>query len=706
MPSSAGNSLSIFSLLDVFRRRRIFVIAPTIGLTVAFGIFAHYQRDRYRGTAIIAAEQTTPPEYLRHVAPPALDIREHLFTIREVLFSDQVLQQAAKATKRYRNIEADLRPQQIEEFRQELNSQADFIKVENEHTFTLTYDSQDRYEAMNVTNKLAEAFVKAASAKHEEKTDDAAKVIDDELDSLTNRIQNESKKIHDYKTTAVHALPDHIDDNLRGIESAKDRIQDRETKIVEEVAKKASIEKEIIDLEAKGVLDQPIVHEKTPDEIKLDELRFHLTELQTRYTPLHPEVLATKHQISDVEKAIATAPQKGRSEPSANYIKYSELKSELEAIQQRITGDKSEIRQLNTQLETYNRRLEATPQHEKVIEDMNRELKVGESQFHALLDKRLDNSMAKGFEKSDSGLAFAVSEPAALPGGPYSPQRARLVLMGLAAGLGLGLVFAFVLEQNDTTFGTVDDFQAFTTFPVSGVVPHIICGKKNDKVDYPIVAVRDPDSVAAEQYRILAMKVQQQCDASQSRSVMVTSAAGCEGKSLTAVNLAAALSATTDDPVILVDADMRKPRVADCLEMIISADGGFHNLLMRSEPDLSQYVHRIKNLFVIPGRLTNVNPIAALSSKRARSVFDILKKEFAYIIVDAPPVLPIADSHLLAGLVDKVLFVVRARQTPRELFQHALEGFDQANLLGAVLNDVDYQRTRYAYAYEYYKKSA
>jgi Mrp family chromosome partitioning ATPase len=83
-----------------------------------------------------------------------------------------------------------------------------------------------------------------------------------------------------------------------------------------------------------------------------------------------------------------------------------------------------------------------------------------------------------------------------------------------------------------------------------------------------------------------------------------------------------------------------------------------------------------------------------------------LKQRFAYVIVDTPPVLPIADSHILAGLTDKVLLVVRARQTPRELFQHAVEGFDAANLMGAVLNDVDYQRSRYAYAYEYYKKKA
>ncbi|HEY2381689.1 MAG TPA: polysaccharide biosynthesis tyrosine autokinase [Terriglobia bacterium] len=706
MASTAGNSLSIFSLLDALRRRKIFVIIPTVLLTAGFAVFAHYQHDRYKATAVIAAEQTTPPEYLRYLEPPPLDIRDHLFTVREVLLSDPVIQAAAKATKKYGHTAGDLTPQQIEEFRQELTSQTDFIKIENEHTFTLTYDSGDRYEAMNVANKLAEVFVRDASAKHEQKTNDASKVIDDQLSALTKHIEGESKQIHDYKTTAVHALPDHLDDNIHAVDNAKDQIQDRQTKITDEEAKKASIEDQLKDLEAKGVLDQPMIHEKTPNEVKLDELRIQLAQLQTRYTADHPEVKETKRQISELENAVASAPQKGRSEPSANYLKYSELKADLEGSEQRIAGYKNDIQHLTTQMETYNSRLESTPQHEKVIEDMNRELNLGEKQMYALLDKKLDNSMAKGYEQSQAGIAFAVSEPAPLPGAPYSPQRARLLLMGLAAGLGLGLVLAFVLEQNDTTFGTVDDFQAFTTLPISGVVPNIAPAKKGQKALNPIVTVQDPDSVAAEQYRILAMKVQQQCDASRSKVVMVTSAAGGEGKSLTAINLAAALSASTDEPVLLIDADMRKPRVADYLRLIVGAEKGFHDLLVHADADPGRYVHRIKNLFVIPGGVAQANPVAALSSPKARVLFDKLKSGFAYVIVDAPPVLPIADSHLLAGLVDKVLFVVRARQTPRELFQHALEGFDAANLLGAVLNDVDYQRSRYAYAYEYYKKTA
>ena len=706
MANTSGNSLSIFSLLDALRRRKSIVVIPTILLTIGFATYAHYQPDRYRATAVIAAQQTTPPEYLRHVEPPPLDIRDHLFTVREVLLSDSVLNKAAKVTNQYRNTPGDLTPLQIEQFRQGLNSQADFIKIENEHTFTLTYDSHDRYEAMNVTNTLAEAFVKDASAKHEQKTDEAAKVIDDQIAALNQRLEKQSNDIHAYKANAVHALPDHIDDNLHAIEAAREQIQDRETKISEEQAKKASIDRQLADLESKGVLDQPIVHEKTADETKLDELRLKLGELETQFTPQHPQVLAMKRQIGDLERLIASQPKKGRSEPSANYIKYSELKSELEGIEQRISGYRNDILRLNAQMDTSNRRVESTPQHEKVIEDMNRELKVGESQFHALLDKKLDNSLAKGYEKSEGGIAFDVSEAAPLPQAPYSPQRARLILMGIIAGLGVGLALAFVLEQNDTTFGTVDDFQAFTTLPLAGIVPNIPPAKKKNKGASPVVTIQEPDSVAAEQYRILAMKVQQQCDATESRTVMVTSAAGGEGKSLTAINVAAALSATTDGRVLLIDADMRKPRVAEYLNLPTPADKGFYNLLLNGNGDLDNYIQMARDLCVIPGGVAQGNPVPVLSSPRARSLFERLKRDFAYVVVDAPPVLPIADTHILGGLVDKVLFVVRARQTPRELFQHALEGFDSANLVGAVLNDVDYQRSRYAYAYEYYKKTA
>jgi polysaccharide biosynthesis transport protein len=700
----APNTLSIFSLIDALRRRKLIVIVPAILLCVGFTIYAYQQVDRYRASVLLAAEHTTPPEYLKHVAAPALNIEDHLWIVQEALFSPPVLEEAARELQQYKNIQGKLPAEALDQIREGIS-----IKLENEHTFQITFDTTDRYDAMNVTNKLAEVFVRRASANSAQKNQDAATVIDDQLNALKQRLEVQSQELHSYKQKAVNALPDHIDDNLREIHSLRDALEDRLSRISEEEARRTTIQNQLKELESKGVLDQAVVAEKSPDELKLDELRFKEKELAARYTPKHPELIQTRKSIEDMERALATQPARtARTEPSPTYLKYVELKAELDGIEQRINSYRRDQQRINSQMATFNQRVEVTPEHERVLEDLQRELEVGESQFHALLDKKLDASMAKDLAQSASGIAFAIVEPAALPVGPYGPQRERLILMGLIAGLGLGLALAFVLEQNDTTFGTLDDYQSFTNLPAIGVIPNVWGTEKAKKqsVNAPIVCWTDPESVAAEQYRVLALKLQQQCEAAQSKVVMITSAAGGEGKSMTAINLAVALAATAQGKVLLVDGDMRKPKVNEYLDLSVAPGKGFHTLLLRPDDDPEKYAHKMKGIDIIPSNVPSANPVAALASPKARAVFEKLREKYAFIVVDAPPILPIADSHILSGLVDKVLFVVRARQTPRELFQHALEGFDAANLLGAVLNDVDYQRSRYAYAYQYYKKVA
>ena len=698
------DSISVFALLDALRRRKLFVIVPTMLVLAGFAIYAYLQPTRYRATASLAVQQTAPPEFLKHVTSAPLNIQDHLWTVREIVFSPPVLEAAARELQSYRDYPGTLSTQMLEGIKSDIN-----IKIDGDHTFQIAYDAADRYEAAKVTNRLAELFIQEASAKHEHKDEETESVINNQIDSLKKRLEEQGKQLQNYKAQIAHALPDHIDDNLREAERLQTTYQDRTLKIAEEEARRTSIQKQLQDLEAKGVLDQTSVFEKTPAETKLDDLRITERELEARYTPNHPDVIKAKRQIADLENEVASQPKKGlRTEPNQTYLKYVELKSELDGIHQRTEAYKQDQRALAAQIASLTSRIEETPQHERIIDDMRREYDAGESQFHALLDKQLDAKLAEGLASSETGVAFAIVEAASVPTAPFSPQRARLMLMGLAAGLGLGLAMAFVLEQNDTTFGTVDDFQAFTTLPVLGVIPSFGGARRSrKKAASPVVTISEPDSVAAEQYRLCALRVRQQCEAAKLKIVMVTSAAGAEGKSITAINLATAIAASVQGKVLVIDADMRKPRVNEYAGISVPGIKGFHDLLRNPDDGLEKYVHKVKgDIYIIPGVVPATNAVAALSSPKTRAVFERLRQEFAMIIVDAPPTLPIADSHILSGLSDKVVFVVRARQTPRELFQHAVESFDATNVLGAVLNDVDYHRSRYAYAYEYYKKSA
>src|SRR4030095_2059799 len=153
MAGAEKNSLSIFSLLDALSRRKFAIVIPVVLLTTGFNIYACLQPNRYGAAAGIAAAQTTPPEYLKHVAPPPLRLEDHLWTVREVLYSDPVLQTAAKEMKQYQGGTSDLSPQQLEELKQRIT-----LKIDSDHTLQLIYDAGDSYDEMNVAHKLADAF--------------------------------------------------------------------------------------------------------------------------------------------------------------------------------------------------------------------------------------------------------------------------------------------------------------------------------------------------------------------------------------------------------------------------------------------------------------------------------------------------------------------------------------------------------------------
>src|SRR5215467_10130315 len=143
--TAATNSISVFTLLDALRRRKLSVIAPTLVLAAGFTIYAYTQPNRYRATASLAVAQTAPPEFLKHVASGPINIQDHLWTVREILYSNPVLETAGREMQDYRDVYGKLPTQVLESIKSNIN-----VKIEGDRTFQITYDAQDRIEAANV----------------------------------------------------------------------------------------------------------------------------------------------------------------------------------------------------------------------------------------------------------------------------------------------------------------------------------------------------------------------------------------------------------------------------------------------------------------------------------------------------------------------------------------------------------------------------
>lgn len=211
----------------------------------------------------------------------------------------------------------------------------------------------------------------------------------------------------------------------------------------------------------------------------------------------------------------------------------------------------------------------------------------------------------------------------------------------------------------------------------------------------------DPSTPGAEQFRTLRSRLYQLRGTQPLRTVLVTSSIPGEGKTFVSSNLAQAIVRQPDRRALLIDADLRRPRLH--LPLGAPLAPGLTDYL-RGETDecgVIQYGHQM-NLCFIPGGNEVTNPSELLSNGRLKALLDRMALVFDWIILDSPPCLPVADPSVLAGMCDGVLLVVRSGSTPSELAQKAGQELQGKNIIGVVLNAVERGHLYDSYYYDGY----
>jgi capsular exopolysaccharide synthesis family protein len=201
-----------------------------------------------------------------------------------------------------------------------------------------------------------------------------------------------------------------------------------------------------------------------------------------------------------------------------------------------------------------------------------------------------------------------------------------------------------------------------------------------------LVAGLAPKSLAAEQYRALRTRLALAEGAGALRTVLITSPQKGEGKSVTSANLALTMAQELQRRVVLVEADLRKPSLQHLFGLPSGAGLADYLAGAAELKDVMKFLPE-HNLTVIPAGSTPMNPAELLGSTAMRRVLDHLRTRFDRVLLDTPPVLPLADVAILAPLVDGALMVVRAGYTPKPAIENALRAFDSSRLLGVVLNE-------------------
>src|SRR5262249_28762518 len=417
---------------------------------------------------------------------------------------------------------------------------------------------------------------------------------------------------------------------------------------------------------------------------KLAEITVREADLLARYSSSHPAVVNTVAEKRDIERSIAAETQRI---PQFVRNEYALAKARQNALEQAM--------------------LEATGQGGL---DSDAAIRLREVERTAAVNKTLFEQFLQKAKVSDEESTLQARDARivrpAQPGGQSFPDRQSVLIRAFMVGIGLGVGGAILIEMLNHGFTTARQVEELLGVPVLASIQRMANSKLKKNGTFPLHKVDHPLSSFSEAMRTLRSGIHM-LDVDQPPKVIhVTSTRPGEGKTTIALSLAisAALSGLK---VVMVDSDVRHPSVTRFFKL--EKENGLVDLLTNSVGN-DTAMFRKDGLMVIPAGSKSLNPSDVLSSERMKLLVTHLKENFDYVVMDSPPVGPVADSIILGSLADKSIFVVQWASTPRDMVETCVKKMSvHRRVGGVVLNLVNQGRAKkygseYQYGGRYYAK--
>lgn len=411
-------------------------------------------------------------------------------------------------------------------------------------------------------------------------------------------------------------------------------------------------------------------NQTTRDQVKeRARLLQRVNELLERYGEKHPKMIAARAELKSANENLNAEVKKVVTNIENNYLL---AKQQVANINKLIAKSKEDIQSL--QSENF-----SLANLERDVENNRR---VYENFQVSLMEANRDSEY--------TGSNIHIIDKAVVPEKPFKPNlKVTLVLSGIF-GLFLGCIMALIREAADNTFKTSGDVEEKLKLPVLGTIPFV-----KDKKGQPTIQrkyLKDPHSSFAESFNTIRTGLLFSDIDNPPKTILVSSASINEGKSILALNLASAFSLLGN--TLLLEVDLRKPSVARNLSY--KPTPGLSDWVSGQISSLDDIIHKENNnqLSIITSGTIPYNPLELLSSEKFAKILGLLKKHFDFIILDAPPTLPVSDSCILANQVDSVILTIKAEETTSKMAKEAISRLHRShvNITGAVLTQADPQR--------------
>jgi polysaccharide biosynthesis transport protein len=536
--------------------------------------------------------------------------------------------------------------------------------------------------------------------------------------ALSTRIVNALAKNYidqtlEYKFSASKEANDWLDGQLaeqrKEVEAAEAKLQayreqhdaisleDRQNIVVQKLtdlnaavtkAKTERIQKEAMYKQLRAIESNPAALDTFPAILAngfIQQQKAELAQLQQQYTQLsekfgekHPEIVKTRSAIQNAQLKLQI---------EINKVVQG-VRTEYQAALAQETSMSAALGQQKTEALSMNR---------KGIEYsvLERDMQSSKQLYENLMQRAKETSVSSELKSSN----IRVIDRAERPRDAVSPRKGLNLLLGLLSGMVLAIGLTFFFEYLDSRLKTPEEVKAHLGLPALGMVPAL--APKSWKGREPLIHIGVPPGFA-EAFRTIRTNVLFSSAEEGSRALVITSTGPGEGKTTVACNLAIGF-AQAGQRVLLIDADMRRPRVHDVFAR--RQEPGLSNVMVgNAKASQSVYKTGVPGLWLLAAGHLPPNPAELLGSQRFRDFVMSLKEHFDLILIDSPPVMAVTDAVIAAHAANGVVFVVGSEMTSRQAARAAVEHLEQGRVhfVGAILNRVDLEGNSYYYA-NYYR---
>lgn len=455
-------------------------------------------------------------------------------------------------------------------------------------------------------------------------------------------------------------------------------------------------------------------------EKQIQQAEAEKAELLVKYTPEYFEVKKKTERI----EALKATKAKTETEVSET-IEKDQKKIEKEAINGALVSLKSQLEakrkeeaQALAAYEAEAARANIQGQAETTLTTLKRGIETNRNLLDTYTQRQKEAELAIASGRPDN---IKIAARAVVPKTPIGPQRNRNIFVAFMLSLAAGIGLAFLLDYLDDSVKVSEDIGRHLGLPTLALIPHYFGSEKrrrrlaaangNDVLaSTALVTLEERNSPMAEAYRHLRTSLLFSSAGKPPQSILVTSSQPSEGKTTTAINTAVTL-AQSDADVILVDCDLRRPRLHSYFDL--ENTHGLTNYLSgeKDTENLIKSCRDLPRLKVITSGPIPPNPAELLSSNEMRNLLQFLRGRYKHVIIDSPPAISFTDAAILSTQADGVILVAMAGKSSIHLMRRFKQRLGNlgARIYGVVLNGIKSDSMEYDYYgsgyYDYYRKS-